>query len=80
MKKLTILGATGTIGLNTLDVVARNRERFQVFALTANSNHELLAEQCLQWQPRLAVMADEQAARRLRRQLGGRGGQLKTAS
>lgn len=69
MKKLTILGATGTIGVNTLDVVARNRERFQVFALTANTNDERLAEQCDRWRPQFAVMADDTGAERLRRRL-----------
>jgi 1-deoxy-D-xylulose-5-phosphate reductoisomerase len=72
VKKLTILGATGTIGVNTLDVVARNPERFEVFALTANSNDERLAQQCMRWQPRFAVMADVQGARRLRERLRGR--------
>jgi len=66
VKKLTILGATGTIGVNTLDVVVRNPGRFEVFALTANTNDESLARQCIQWQPRYAVMADIQGARRLR--------------
>jgi 1-deoxy-D-xylulose-5-phosphate reductoisomerase len=72
VKKLTILGATGTIGLNTLDVVARNRDRFDVFALTANTNHERLAEQCVEWQPRFAVMADGPSAQRLRDALANR--------
>ncbi|TDJ18469.1 MAG: 1-deoxy-D-xylulose-5-phosphate reductoisomerase [Gammaproteobacteria bacterium] len=71
MKRLTILGATGTIGLNTLDVVARNADRFEVFALTANTNDQRLAEQCIEWQPRFAVMADVEAARRLRERLRG---------
>lgn len=71
MKRLTILGATGTIGLNTLDVVARNADRFEVFALTANTNDQRLAEQCIEWQPRFAVMADLEAARRLRERLRG---------
>ena len=71
MKRLTILGATGTIGLNTLDVVARNAHRFEVFALTANTNDQRLAEQCIEWQPRFAVMADADAARRLRERLRG---------
>ncbi len=71
MKRLTILGATGTIGLNTLDVVARNAHRFEVFALTANTNDQRLAEQCIEWQPRFAVMADAEAARRLRERLRG---------
>ncbi len=72
MKKLTILGATGTIGVNTLDVVARNSDRFEVFALTANTNDARLAEQCIEWQPRFAVMADGRGARRLRERLEGR--------
>ena len=72
MKRLTVLGATGTIGVNTLDVVARNSDRYEVFALTANTNDERLAEQCLQWQPRFAVMADAGGARRLRERLAGR--------
>jgi 1-deoxy-D-xylulose-5-phosphate reductoisomerase len=70
VKRLTILGATGTIGLNTLDVVSRNPGRFEIFALTANSNDERLAEQCMQWRPRFAVMADAEGARRLRERLG----------
>jgi 1-deoxy-D-xylulose-5-phosphate reductoisomerase len=71
VKKLTVLGATGTIGLNTLDVVARNPERFEVFALTANTNDEGLAQLCIDWQPRFAVMADIQGAQRLRERLQG---------
>ncbi len=71
MKKLTILGATGTIGVNTLDVVDRNRDRYEVFALTANTNDEVLARQCIRWQPRFAVMADVQGAARLRERLQG---------
>jgi len=72
VKRLTILGSTGTIGLNTLDVVARNPDGFQVLALTANTNDERLAEQCLEWLPRYAVMADAAGARRLRARLEGR--------
>ena len=72
MKRLAILGATGTIGVNTLDVVARNADRFEVVALTANINDERLAEQCIEWRPRYAVMTDAAAARRLRERLGGR--------
>jgi len=74
VKRLTILGATGTIGLNTLDVVARNPDRFEVFALTANTNHERLAEQCIHWQPRFAVMADSKGAQALRQRLAGHRG------
>ena len=56
MQTLTILGSTGSIGVSTLDVVQRNQEQFQVFALTANSNDEVLAQQCEQFQPKFAVL------------------------
>ena len=72
MNRITILGATGTIGVNTLDVVDRNADRYEVFALTANTNDERLAEQCVRWQPRFAVMADPEGAVRLRERLAGR--------
>ena len=65
MKRLMVCGSTGSIGLSTLDVVSRNRTRFEVFALTAHTNVELLAAQCRTWRPRFAVMADEAAASRL---------------
>ena len=65
MKRLTVCGSTGSIGTSTLDVVARHRGRYDIFALTANSNVDLLAEQCRRWRPRFAVMADESAAMRL---------------
>ena len=65
MNGVTILGSTGTIGVNTLDVVERNPERYRVVALTANRDHEGLAEQCEAWQPEYAVMADPDAAERL---------------
>ncbi|MDX1433430.1 MAG: 1-deoxy-D-xylulose-5-phosphate reductoisomerase [Gammaproteobacteria bacterium] len=71
MKNLTILGATGSIGVSTLDVVARNRDRYRVFALTAQRNDERLAEQCLEWRPRFAVMAEAESAARLRQRLAG---------
>jgi 1-deoxy-D-xylulose-5-phosphate reductoisomerase len=59
---VTILGSTGTIGVNTLDVVGRHPNRFHVVALTANRNTERLLEQCLKWQPAYAVVADETLA------------------
>ena len=62
---LAILGSTGTIGVNTLDVVSRNPERFTVVTLTANRDVERMTAQCLQWRPKLAVMADENAAEAL---------------
>ena len=64
---VTILGATGTIGVNTLDVIARHPERFTVFALSANSNVEGLFAQCQVWNPPFAVMVEERAASALER-------------
>lgn len=69
MKGITILGATGSIGVNTLDVIARHRDRFRVIALTANKNIETLAAQCLTWQPPYAVMADAACAEQLQQRL-----------
>jgi 1-deoxy-D-xylulose-5-phosphate reductoisomerase len=66
---ITILGSTGSIGVSTLDVLARNADRFRVVALTANRDVEGLLDQCLVHRPRCAVMADADAAERLRRQL-----------
>ncbi|KQP17733.1 1-deoxy-D-xylulose-5-phosphate reductoisomerase [Pseudorhodoferax sp. Leaf267] len=62
---LTILGSTGSVGVNTLDVVARHRDRFEVFALTAATQVEPMLRQCAAVRPRYAVMADPQAARLL---------------
>ena len=59
---ITILGSTGSIGANTLDVLSRHRDRYRVFALTAASRVEPLFEQCLAWVPRFAVMTDPVAA------------------
>ena len=67
--RLTILGSTGSIGTNTLDVVARHPERFEVFALSAARQVELMVQQCRQFRPRVAVMADEGAAAQLRERL-----------
>ena len=54
---LTILGPTGTTGVNTLDVVARHPDRYEVFALSAATQVDLMLEQCAQFKPRFAVMA-----------------------
>ena len=59
---ITILGATGSIGVSTLDVLARHRERYAVHALTAHANVALLAAQCRQWQPEVAVVGTAAAA------------------
>jgi 1-deoxy-D-xylulose-5-phosphate reductoisomerase len=60
-----VLGATGSIGGNTLDVIARHPERYEVFALSAHSQVEPLLALCRQHRPRYAVMPDAQAATRL---------------
>ncbi len=69
LQQVTILGATGTIGVQTLDVIAQHPEKFGVFALTANSNAEGLFEQCLQFNPQYAVLLSEEAAEKLRQRL-----------
>jgi len=71
MKKLSILGSTGSIGVSTLEIVAAHPERFQVVALTAGNNLELLQSQIERFSPRLAVVLNEQAARKLRASLAG---------
>jgi 1-deoxy-D-xylulose-5-phosphate reductoisomerase len=68
-QRVCILGATGSVGVNTLDVIARHPERFEVFALTAMSRVDLLLEQCLRWRPRYAAMPDAAKARELRERL-----------
>ncbi|MDP2107842.1 MAG: 1-deoxy-D-xylulose-5-phosphate reductoisomerase [Rhodocyclaceae bacterium] len=55
-QKLTVLGATGSIGVSTLDVVARHSDRYEVVALTGNSRVDVLYDQCLQHRPRYAVV------------------------
>lgn len=62
MRGLSILGSTGTVGRNTLDVVARHPDRFRVVGLTANLQVERLFEQCMAHRPRYAAMLDEAAA------------------
>ncbi|MDH4417498.1 MAG: 1-deoxy-D-xylulose-5-phosphate reductoisomerase [Acidovorax sp.] len=56
-QKITVLGSTGSIGTSTLDVVARHPDRFEVFALSAATQVDLLLAQCAQFRPRYAVMA-----------------------
>ena len=61
---ITILGATGSIGINTLDVISRHPNRFQVIALTAHNSEERLFQQCLAFRPKYAVLTDLIAAER----------------
>ena len=65
MRHISILGSTGSIGVNTLDVIRAHPERFKVFALTASKQVELLAKQCIEFSPALAVIGDAQGAARL---------------
>lgn len=65
MRQISILGSTGSIGVNTLDVIRTHPERFKVFALTASKQVELLAKQCIEFSPALAVIGDAQGAARL---------------
>lgn len=64
---VTVLGSTGSVGINTLDVLGRHRDRYRVIALTARSDVDGLFRQCLEHQPQFAVMVDERAALRLRK-------------
>ena len=67
--RVAVLGSTGSIGLNTLDVLERHRDRYEVFALAARSNVARLREQCVQHRPRFAVVVDPTAAALLTSQL-----------
>jgi len=68
-KGICILGATGTIGVNTLDVIARHPNNYHVVALSANKNIEKLEQQCLDVKPQYAVMVDENSAEQLEQRL-----------
>jgi 1-deoxy-D-xylulose-5-phosphate reductoisomerase len=69
MRKISVLGSTGSIGLSTLDVVARHPDRFAVHALAAARSVDRLAEQCIRFRPARAVLGDEAAAAELRERL-----------
>ncbi|MEY2631741.1 MAG: hypothetical protein RIR00_395 [Pseudomonadota bacterium] len=69
LQTLTLLGSTGSIGVSTLDVIRRHPERFKVHALCAHRQVDKLAEQCLEFSPRFAVVRDEVLAEDLRQKL-----------
>ncbi|AKH37893.1 MULTISPECIES: 1-deoxy-D-xylulose-5-phosphate reductoisomerase [Nitrosomonas] len=73
MHHLTILGSTGSIGENTLDVVARHSDRFHVVALTANKNVNKIFTQCQRFHPKYAVMLDAVSAEQLEKKLRAAG-------
>ena len=72
-QRIAVLGSTGSIGANTLDVMRRHPERFEAFALTAATQVDTMLAQCGAVQPQFAVMADEAAGRELARRVEGRG-------
>jgi 1-deoxy-D-xylulose-5-phosphate reductoisomerase len=67
--RIAVLGSTGSIGVNTLDVVARHPDRFEVVALSAATQVELMLQQCARFRPRFAVMAEEGPGRELARKI-----------
>jgi len=69
MRKLTILGATGSIGASTLKVIENNPQHFQIVALVAGTNVEKMTQLCHKWQPKYAVMATDVAAQQLQQAL-----------
>ncbi|MBI3575455.1 MAG: 1-deoxy-D-xylulose-5-phosphate reductoisomerase [Gammaproteobacteria bacterium] len=69
LQGVTLLGATGSIGVSTLDVLARHPDRFRVVALTANTQVERMVGQCRRFRPEFAVMQDPAAARELEKRL-----------
>ena len=66
MKNIAILGATGSIGLNTLDVVSQHPEKYTVFAVSAHSDWQGLLNICKNYQPSFAVLMNEASAEKLR--------------
>src|SRR5207245_6067541 len=88
MKRTVILGSTGSIGTNTLDIIGKFPEKFQAVGLTANGNVDKLEEQVRSFSPAVAAMADRAAAERLRARckglkttiLSGTDGLLQTAT
>lgn len=68
-KKITILGSTGSIGVQTLEVLETLKDEFEIAYLTANNNIELLAEQALKYKPKGIIVADKQSCIELRRLL-----------
>jgi 1-deoxy-D-xylulose-5-phosphate reductoisomerase len=72
-QRITILGSTGSIGVNTLDVISRHPNRFEVFALTGATQVDLMLQQCLQFKPSMVVMAHVDTAKQLQEKLDAHG-------
>ena len=79
-QRITVLGSTGSIGKNTLDVLARHPDRFSVYALTASTQVDLMFAQCAQFNPQVAVMVEPLAARSLSEKLKAEGIQTEVRS
>ena len=77
MKEITILGSTGSIGVNTLDVISNHQDKFNIKALTANKNLDVLAKQCFKYHPEYAVMTDESSASKLEEKLKNKAPDIK---
>jgi len=69
LENILILGSTGSIGCNALQVIKLHKEKYKVFALTANKNVDLLTEQCLEFEPRYAVALNDDANQKLKKNL-----------
>ncbi len=80
MRKIAVLGSTGTIGRNTLDIVRRHRRLFKVTALAAGSNRDLLLSQIVEFRPLLVSVGTEADAAALRRELGRRGMEIRSGT
>jgi 1-deoxy-D-xylulose-5-phosphate reductoisomerase len=72
-QRISVLGSTGSVGANTLDVIARHPDRFEVFALSAATQVDLMLQQCAGFKPAFAVMSNEAAGRELARKIESQG-------
>ncbi|HCX65138.1 MAG TPA: 1-deoxy-D-xylulose-5-phosphate reductoisomerase, partial [Eubacteriaceae bacterium] len=72
MENISILGSTGSIGRQTLDIVRDHRDRLRVIALTANRNIERLQQQIEEFSPEFVCVTDERKAKELKRQIGSK--------
>ncbi|MGB5255560.1 MAG: 1-deoxy-D-xylulose-5-phosphate reductoisomerase, partial [Sedimenticolaceae bacterium] len=73
MRSVAILGSTGSVGVSTLDVIARHPDRYRVVALSANTDVQGMLAQCRQFLPQLAAMADPPSAQALETALQAEG-------
>ncbi len=77
MRKIAVLGSTGSIGLNTLDVIRQHPDKFEVFALSANRSIDAIFAQCLEFNPKYVAMADQASADSLAKKLAHAGSKVK---